>query len=252
MFRSKSIKIIYPPPSNNHGSGTWPLRRGSQYSKGLFPRPCLVEWRVASKESLIWATRIHAFRTEWGSHASHARPPRSKQPREAIYGDEAVELRNDLVLVSLQPRVGQGAEIPAWKQRVQARCVPLPAKLGKGYHYFYERPLLTAFMLGTQSQPPVNMTPGKLRPSHNIARCDLADLFVEADLLGKASLPAHRLRSSIFALYCWKCRLAILSIASDALELYKRSDSLCWMVPRAFDGPPKPCGTAVPHVEIDN
>ncbi|CAK9115333.1 unnamed protein product [Durusdinium trenchii] len=30
---------------------------------------------------------------------------------KAIYGDEAVELRNDLVLVSLQPRVGQGTAL---------------------------------------------------------------------------------------------------------------------------------------------
>ena len=57
-----------------------------------------------------------------GTHFHRQRPKTFWEHHQAIYGDEAVELREDgAVMLSLQPRVGQGSApllLDAWVARL--------------------------------------------------------------------------------------------------------------------------------------
>lgn len=80
--------------------------------------------------------------------------------------------------------------------------------------------LYVDFMLTTNSQAPVNTTPGKARPSHNIARFVLADQSLEADLHGKHPWDPKQTHS-ISVSFGWtskmSSRLVAKNIESDVL-----------------------------------
>ena len=81
-------------------------------------------------------------------------------------------------------------------------------------------------MLTTSSQAPINITPGKLRPGHNIACVELADRSVHADLLAKTPLGAQTKSFNYMFDLAYSTR--DFPFAGQQVRV-KRSDTLGWL-----------------------
>ena len=108
------------------------------------------------------------------------------------------------------------------------------------------------FMLTTSSQAPINITPGKQRPGHNIAHFQLADRSTVADLL--ANVPLGTQTKNFNLCLTWLESQGVHPFAGHR-DRVKRSDTLGWLGIRgwypAVRGVPKLVHGHEVYLEID-